>query len=267
MNAIAKLNDNLYAYKDRFQAVMPTGMLAPKLIETIVFACEANKKLMDCTLESLVRSGMTAANAGLVVDGWSGQGFLIPRKDHGVQKANFQPGYKGYITMAWRSRWIVTHDHIRENDEYELPTAAQDKVHHRILHQTIKERGRRIGSYAVAKHAEAPAVWRYLSMEELHKIRARSDAYKYQGNKSVWVLDEPAMCAKTVILDLCRRLPLDFTTQRLITTDEAVERGQFAWIDDNGGVVIEGEAYPAEQGEPDKSVGERLIDATTGSAA
>src|ERR1700761_1210130 len=106
--------------------------LIPQFSQLMV-SVERNPTLLECTMPSIHNSAMTAATLGLEVDGVTGQGFLVPLKDHGTLKANFWPGYKGYNTLGGRSGYAITGFVVREGDAFEMDLAADKPFMHKRL--------------------------------------------------------------------------------------------------------------------------------------
>jgi recombination protein RecT len=80
------------------------GLKESKLFGTaLASATMTNKKLMECTNDSLLNSAMIGHSLGLPPSPQLGYYYMVPYKNKGVMEANFQIGYKGYIQLAMRS--------------------------------------------------------------------------------------------------------------------------------------------------------------------
>jgi recombination protein RecT len=260
-NQIAVLNRDLESFRGRFQqALPPSTITVNQLIQTVVFCCERTPRLFDCTRESLFQSALTAANLGLVVDGVTGQGYLIPRKESasGLQKAQFQIGYKGVVSLAGRSSWIITAHEVRENDPFRIIEGSEGCIQHEIVAFTKALRGKVIGAYAIAKSKHFPSAAKWMSLDEIFEIRNKSAAFASNPNRSVWTTDTLSMILKTPMLALGKRLPLELVNKAAVLEEQA-DIGRFSYID-GGQVIVEGEAYPVEQPKPEKPLDERVTE-------
>lgn len=246
---LATLNRDLEAYRPRFDMAIPPGSMvnAGRLIQTIAMAAEKNSELLKCTRESLMMSAITAANLGLPVDGVTGQGYIIPRRDRGVLKAQFQPGYKGLITLAARASFIVAAVIVRENDPLRIVEGSENpRIEHEIVATKMRERGRPIGCYARARSHGFPSEYHWMADVEILAVRDKSQSYQANAAKSVWGMDPLSMYLKTPILFLARRLPAELLVKAATLDERSEQPGTFAYMS-GGEVVIEGQAYPAER--------------------
>lgn len=252
-NELITLSHQLAEYEPRLRSIMPpstaNSLSAERLIQTIMLAAERQPQLLQCTRDSLMQSVITAANLALPVDGVTGQGYLIPRRDHGVLKAQFQLGYKGAITLGARARWIIGPDIIYENDPHRIVRGTAPHIDHEIVTHKRSERGNPQWVYATARSLDFPAISAIMTVGEVLERKARSQAAA-SGKKSPWDTDPKAMFHKTVILELGRRLPLD-SIQKALAVDEAGDTRGFAYIDEGGLVHVEGTVASIETGDQD----------------
>jgi recombination protein RecT len=261
-NQIAVLNRDLESFRGRFQqALPPSTITVNQLIQTVVFCCERTPRLFDCTRESLFQSALTAANLGLVVDGVTGQGYLIPRKEgsSGLLKSQFQVGYKGVVSLAGRSGWIITAHEVREKDPFRILQGSVPSIEHEIVAYTKELRGKVIGAYAIAQSNGFPTAFRWMGLDEIFEVRNKSAAYAANASRSVWTTDTLSMILKTPMLALGKRLPLELVNKAAVLEEQA-DIGRFSYID-GGQVIVEGEAYPVEQPQPEKPLAERVTEA------
>ena len=66
-------------------------------------AVSTNKKLLECTPDSIVNAALVGHSLKLPPSPQLGYYYMVPYKNKGVKEANFQIGYKGYIQLAMRS--------------------------------------------------------------------------------------------------------------------------------------------------------------------
>ncbi len=66
-------------------------------------AISTNKKLLECTPESIINTGLVGHSLKLPPSPQLGYYYFIPYRNKGMLEAQFQMGYKGYIQLAMRS--------------------------------------------------------------------------------------------------------------------------------------------------------------------
>lgn len=87
--------------KKKFEEVL--GARAPQFIASMINMVGNDKNLSDCDSLSVISSCLVAATLDLPIDRNLGYAWIVPYKEKGVKKAQFQMGYRGYIQLALRS--------------------------------------------------------------------------------------------------------------------------------------------------------------------
>lgn len=93
------LNQELF--KKKFEDVL--GSRAPQFIASVINLVGNDKYLAGCNPVSVISSCLVAATLDLPIDKNLGYAWIVPYKDKGVPKAQFQMGYRGYVQLALRS--------------------------------------------------------------------------------------------------------------------------------------------------------------------
>ena len=97
---------------------------------------------------------------------------------------------------------------VHANDVFKAtPDNDQQPVTHEF---TGFNRGAIVGYYSVATMLDGTKTAEFMSVEDIHEVRANSDGYKYavKNNKThPWINNEPEMGKKTIIKRQCKRLP------------------------------------------------------------
>ena len=91
---------------------------------------------------------MQSAQLGLEPNTALGLAYLIPYEVKGINKVQFQIGYKGLLELANRSgklKTLYAHE-VRENDEFDIDYGLEQKLIHKPLLKG--NRGNVIGDYA-----------------------------------------------------------------------------------------------------------------------
>lgn len=237
MNQITKFKDtlarheqNLIKCEDKFKAVLPDHIKPSKIRQSVLNALSQNQYLAtNCDPGSIMQAAMTAAVLGLEVDNVTGQGYITPFRG----KAQFIPGYKGYITLAQNSGFLVSGDVVRENDVFSYVSGLNPNLEHVPARGGPNDRGAIQYAYAVARHKDLPPVFAVVHTDEINKIRDNSEGYKaFMAGKiksTPWADHYDKMAKKTAIRALAPQLPLN--VQRAHQVESAYESGKVSYID------------------------------------
>lgn len=247
-NAVAMVRHDLEVMKREFAKVLPSHVTPDKIVRSVCNALQDNPYLLLCDKQSILKSAMTAAVLGLEVDNAVGQGYIVPFQG----KAQFIPGYKGYITLAFNSGFIVSCEVVRERDEFSYKLGLNPQLDHTPGAGDVEYRGPITYAYATARHRGLPDVFKVLDIKQIHKKRDSSSGYKAflsgKVKKSPWESDYEAMCAKTAVRALAPLLPLN--VQRAAALEGIHDDGKHSYIDSDGtvrGTQQEQVTYTAEQ--------------------
>jgi recombination protein RecT len=189
---------------------------------------------------------MASAALGLEPNTVQQQAFLIPYKksvplkdDNGrnavdangkwiwveTYECQFQVGYRGFITLAHRSEYIqsIEAETIHENDHFKHMKGSNAFLEYE---KTLRDRGEPIGAYCFTKLESGIEVATVLPIDEIYKIRGRSETYKslVRGVENAkdkdrakaedklfetpWVMWFDDMGAKSAIKKHAKQLPL-----------------------------------------------------------
>lgn len=236
--SLKRHSNALEKYKPEFAKVLPAHVTPDKIVRSVMNALAANEYLAtSATPTSVVQAAMTAAVLGLEVDNATGQGHIVPFKG----KAQFIPGYKGYITLAANSGFLVGGDVVRENDQFRYGRGLNPFLEHVPAPGGPTERGPIKYAYATARSNTLPSDFRVLHVEQVNAIRDKSEGYKafLSGKRkdSPWDSHYEAMAIKTAIRALAPELPLN--VQRAADIEGEFERGAVVHLNENGNVVKE----------------------------
>lgn len=259
-NELAVIERQLLAHRPMFEDLLRSvGVPAERIIRTVLVSCERSDRLRECTPVSIIQGATSFAVLGLEVDGFTGQGYLIPFRDKGVFKAQPVIGYRGYNTIGARTGLTITGAVVREGDHFDFQKGTGAFVRHKPLLGAGK--GRKISAaWAIAEANDRPPAIEVLDIDEILAVRARSPAVK-GGFDTPWKDDEigfPAMAEKTAKRRLSRMLPLSVYQLAARMEEAHDEQGRHAFLHPDKGVVIDGvaqplqgEAQPANPGGPE----------------
>jgi recombination protein RecT len=236
-NAIQNLNNRPKGLKELIEEsskelarALPSHLTAERMVRIALTNIRLVPKLSQCTPESFLGSLFTLAQLGL--EPVAGRAYLLPynnkRKIGNEWKTILEVqaivGYKGLIELFYRHESALSIDMqtVHTNDDFSYQYGTESFLKHK---PTIENRGDVIGYYAVAKMRGGASVFRFMSrsdaMEHGQKHSKTWDGETKSFDKySPWAKEPNAMCMKTVLIQICKLIPLSIEMQRAIAADE-----------------------------------------------
>ena len=209
---------------------LPAHMTPERVVRIALTAISTNPELAKCTPQSFMGSLFVLAQLGL--EPIAGRAYLLPfnnRRKVGNDWKSFPEvqaviGYKGYVELFYRHDAALAIDMqtVYEQDEFSYEYGTNANIKHR---PAMKERGKAVGYYAIAKLRGGASIFRYMSIDEaIDHGKKHSKTFDAKTGtfyaSSPWAKETDAMCMKTVLLQLAKMLPLSVELQRAIAVDE-----------------------------------------------
>lgn len=213
-------------YTKNIEAALPSVMTAERFQRICLSALSANPLLSQCTPESFLGAMMNAAQLGLEPNSPLGQAYLIPyySKKKNAYECQFQLGYRGMISLVYRSGEVATMDAqaVHENDEFIYELGLEPKLLHKPF---MGDRGRTVAYYAIWKGKDGGYGFNVMSKEEIMQHALQYSKQKSGGALSgVWASNFDAMAKKTVLKAALKYAPISTEVSRFIGQDETVKR-------------------------------------------
>jgi len=218
-------------------AVAGTYFTPDRFLRLAVNAIKKTPLLAQCDSNTVLGAFMTSAALGLEPNTVLQQAFLIPYKKRQkvdgqwieVYECNFQIGARGFVTLAHRSPHVSTlkAEGIHEGDHFEHMEGSKSFLEYK---KALRDRGDLIGAFCFTKMADGNEQATVLPLDEVYKIRARSETYIHllrQLNEAIssndqkeidkaqrkfdetpWVMWQDDMAAKSAIKKHCKQLPI-----------------------------------------------------------
>jgi len=197
---------------------------ALKFMSSVMNCIQKTPALLECSQPSLLGAFMEAAALGLMPGGQSGDCYVLPYRTKNGMMAQFQMGYKGFKTLAFRSGISrMGAELVCVNDFYEEERGTNPRITHRT---PVKgERGEPYRVYAWAEIAKGDMVFVSMDKEEVMKIKAMSKS----KDSGPWASGDPMlwMWKKTAIKQLAKLLPTSDKLERAVYVDNVNERGGY----------------------------------------
>ena len=203
--------------KNEIQVALPSQLASERFQRVALTAFNSNPKLQTCDPMTFIAAMMQSAQLGLEPNTPLGQAYLIPYKVKGMDKVQFQIGYKGLLELAHRSGKIYAHE-VRKNDEFDIDYGLEQKLTHKPL--LTGDRGDVIGYYAVY-HLE-PSGYSFVFMTK-DEVMEHGKKYSKNFEGGIWEKEFDSMAKKTVIKKLLKYAPLSIEMQKAVAFDESVK--------------------------------------------
>ena len=242
--------------KQGIAAVAGKFLTPDRMLRLCVMAVKKTPKLAACDPTTVLGAMMTSAALGLEPNTVQQQAFLIPyntRRKVGNQwvdvlECQFQIGYRGFLTLAYRSPQIqvMQADAIHEHDAWDHTLGSQTMLRYS---KSLRERGALIGAFSWARINDQGESACVLPLEEIEKIRGRSETYRalmrgvemaqdeQARNKAElklletpWVMWADDMAAKSAIKKHAKMLPIA-SNDALAVASEIDARGEAGALD------------------------------------
>lgn len=193
-------------------ASLPRHINKDRFERNLVNALMQSPDLMRYDPRLVYREVSRVAALGLLLERDLGEAYLIEAWSGKTQRKEPQAriGYRGLIKLAKQSGKIkkVNAREVREHDFFDILQGTKEELVHRPL--LFGDPGQPIAYYAVATMTDGETDFERMTVDEIHAIRDRSDAWKaFRDGKikiTPWATDEGEMAKKTVIRRLCKRV-------------------------------------------------------------
>jgi recombination protein RecT len=229
--------------QEAFQKVQ--GENANAFIASMLTAVNTNDRLKFCAPMSVINAAMLAASLNLPIEQNLGQAWMVPYKDKGVDKAQFQIGYKGLIQLALRSGQYKT---INADTIYNGETVSTNRKTGEVTVTGEKINDEPIGFIAYIETLNGYSHTVYMSKKEMEE-HAKRYSKSWGHDKSPWTTNFEDMGKKTVIRRILTKYGiLSVQMSRAMTADETpLEQMD---LSDIAPRIVEGNATETKPNQP-----------------
>ncbi|QDP64883.1 MAG: putative recombination protein [Prokaryotic dsDNA virus sp.] len=174
-----------------------------------VVAITDNPSILQCDKQSVFKAIRTLAGAGLVPDGR--EAAIVPFKG----QAQAMPMVAGIVKVARNSGKISSlwAEVVYEGESLEVWVEDGERKWNHVKEDgsrinAMTRGGQIIGAYAVAKMTDKTVDFQPMSFEEIEQRRKASSNQRSPNPTGIWEKWYGEMAKKTVIRNLCKRLPM-----------------------------------------------------------
>lgn len=206
---IVRFKRDLQRLQEAGELALPSTVPFDAFRNAAVVAVTDNPQLLHSNLESLFKSLRTLAGAGLVPDGREAAITIFGGK------AQAMPMVAGLIKVARNSGKISSlwADVIYEGETLDTWVEDGEQKWNHVLADgsridAMGRGGRLRGAYAVAKLTDGSIQFQPMTLDEIEKRRKASPNQKGAEPTGIWQKWYSEMALKTVIRNLCKRLPM-----------------------------------------------------------
>ena len=157
-----------------------------------------DKLLQQCEPRAVLAESLKAAALNIPIEKQLGFAYIVPYKDHGVPKPQFQLGYKGYIQLAMRTGVYKT---INADVVYDGELKSINKLTGEVVLSGERISDTVIGYFAYIETVNGFSKTSYWSKEKV-TAHAQKFSKSFNSDKSIWRSDFDAMAVKTVLRNL-----------------------------------------------------------------
>lgn len=203
-------------YQQKFKSMLPQDVDVGRFTTVVLRAVQEDPDLLKPTTDktSLFLACQRAAQDGLIPD--KREGALVMYGN----KVQWQPMIGGLRKILAKHGFDLRAECVYENDTFDYDLGDDPRITHKAPQLGV-ERGKVIGAYAIAKHADGRIFREVMSLQQLEDVRAVSRA----KNSGPWAGPfRTEMYRKTVGRRLVKQLPLyndDAQLRSVLESDEA----------------------------------------------
>ena len=240
------IKDLITIMRPEIEKALPSVLTGERFARMATTALSQAPELAQCTPKSFLGALMQAAQLGLEPNTPLGQAYFIPYKNKGRLECQFQLGYRGMITLAYRSGITITAHEVHENDAFDYAYGLDETLTHR---PAMSDRGAVVAYYATYHTKDGGRGFIVMSRDD---VTAYMQKYSKAAGSSFspWNTNFDSMAKKTCIKQLLKYAPLNTEFVRAASTDGTIKStispNMEDAADETAFTFVEGEAVDQE---------------------
>lgn len=199
--------------------------------------------LQKCSMVSVLRASLQAAQLGLTPGNALGEAYLVPYGDQAVMI----PGYRGLGALAFRSGHVLSINarEVYEGDDFEFEFGLNPRLK-LIPGSGDRDASRITHVFCVINLKDGAVLYDVMTRAEVERIRKRSKA----GGSGPWMTDYAEMAKKTVMRRCLKLAPMSVEMSKALSADNAADTGDMSLLEFEGDDFIDGEDAPETAEQP-----------------
>lgn len=212
--------DMIKLLSPEIKKALPQAISPERFTRIALSALNQTPELRKCEGMSFISALLSSAALGLEVNSPLGESYLIPYKNKGILECSFQIGYRGLISLAYRSGKLISIEAhtVYENDEFHYELGLTPTLKHI---PSLETKGEAIGYYSIARLVNNGMCFAFMSKPEMEEY-AKFNCRAYGSTYSAWNDHFDAMAKKTVIKQALKYAPLSPEYRTALSVDESI---------------------------------------------
>ena len=193
---LQSLEKDMVGFSARLFSALPENINPKQFLHSIMATVASSQRLQQCTAQSILLAAYQAASLGLPVNDL-GLAYLVPYGNN----AKLQIGWRGYVQLVTCSGHVLKVDAhlVYKGDLFKYYLGTDPRIDHEANEETEEV----THAYAIAYLSSGLVQICVMNRKQIEAVRGRSQS----ATKGPWVTDFEAMCYKTIVKRLCKRLP------------------------------------------------------------
>ncbi len=191
-------------YDEEFKVSVPDSSFnLQRTYEVAAAEVQKNKRLQECSIESILESVKQACYLGLEPSSVTGEAYLVPYGN----RCTLVIGYKGQLELMYRGGHVISvwAYPIYESDLPNVDIQLGTNPHVKHSPTLGAKRGELVAVYACAEIPNSTQIkFDFMTREECDRIRGKSGGAHSKSHP--WHTDYEAMCLKSVIKKMSKTI-------------------------------------------------------------
>jgi recombination protein RecT len=198
------------------------GDHAQSFLASVLSIVSQDEKLAQCDPNSILIAALKAATLDLPIEPSLGQAYIVAYGGKDGYKAQFQPGWRGFVQLALRTDQYT---HLNVTEIYEGEEIIQNRLTGAITLNGKRSSDRITGYCGYFRLKNGFEKFLYMTVPELDAFGKRYSK-SYSFNNSAWKTNTDDMYRKTVLKQLLSKyglLSIDHALSEAVKVDNEVD--------------------------------------------
>lgn len=203
---LVQVKGSLDKFRDKLETALGKLGDVDQEIQSVLAVVAASERLQQCSPESIAMAAYHAASLGLSVNPNLGLAYLVPRWNGKTKKneCSFQISYRGHRNKVLETGYVQALEAylVYDKDKFAYQLGSKPVIHHEPCLE--ENRGEVKLIYAIARIGNNNWIAKVMTKKDIEEHRKFSQS----PTNGPWVTHWNQMALKTVIIALCKQLPV-----------------------------------------------------------